>query len=119
MATMTVQVSSRLKVSPYIISEGDDPNSGTFKTIRVPVPIGVSSLYIQEIYTEGAIGGSSQTYTINVTTDITLTLEGVINVGDPSQNTIFDSAYLFVSLDASSEPFYSTGITRTHTGFAL
>jgi len=116
MAKMTVFVETGLSKSytPFVIDQGENDFTGSFVTIRVPVPPG-TTVYIDERYSPNAIGGSSQTYTITSDTDITLTLEGVIS-SDPSVNTVFSSAYLFVSLDGTdSTVYYSKGITRTYS----
>jgi hypothetical protein len=111
MAVMTINVQSGVTKdqTPRVLST-TNTTCDTTKTIRVPVPVG-ETRYIQEIYSPNAVGGSSQTYTINTTTDITLTLEGQVDANEA--NNAFYSAYLRVSISALSEIYYTSGITRT------
>lgn len=111
MATMTVQVTSN-PIRTDLPSAGpiDVTICQTTRVINIPVPAG-QSRYITEVYSPGAIGGTSQTYTVTTNTTVTLTLDGQINDQFPAENNFY-SAYCRVSL-GPTEPFiFTSGITR-------
>lgn len=110
--TVIVRNSPSLSETPYVLSQ-EDTTCVTSKTVRVPIPTGATSVYVQEIYS-GVGGGISSNYTISTQTDIQIVLDA-FKSATPASNVWFSEAYLRVSLTASDPVYYSTGITRYST----
>jgi hypothetical protein len=113
MATLTIRVTVISKDLPYTT---DQEETSCLSTLSVFVPVPSGQTRFIEIASSDVYGIASTSYTINEGSIITIELTGSINQGDPSQNTIFSSSYIKVSIASGQPIYYSKGITRQHTG---
>ena len=110
MALFKINVTNSVSDKPYTVDSVND-NCQTLLSVFVPVASGQTRSI--EIVSNNAYGSLSQTYTINTSQIVTVTIDGEIST-TPSLNNIFSSSYIRVSLTSSSSPYYSKGITRQH-----